>query len=171
MFKTMKAADNGPAWWFGVTEGLAGAWGALEAGVVVEGRDDVHPVLLDLERRGCVVRLPDPAEAGALAAWLPYLRAHVRQVGPRDFEVPPEPPAPRYLDEPAVLRRFGWTAADLRQARATLAFPEPARRRTKFHEDRGEFEVLAVFYAEAEVDRWQRDRAAAARGLLSSVPS
>ena len=171
MFKTTKAADNGPSWFLGVTEGLAGAWGALEAGVVVEGRGDVHPVLADLERRGFVVRLPDPAEAGALAAWLPYLRAHVRQVGPRDFEVPVEPAPPRYLDEGEVLRRFKWSPADLRQARAALGFPEPARRRTKFHEDRGEFEVLATFYAEAEVDRWQRDRASMARGLLSSVPS
>ena len=120
-------------------------------GDVVEEHGVVQDVR-DMEARGRLRALPDPKD-------LPWHRLSIRfhVVTANTFKVRPEPPAPTYLDEPAVLKKMGWKTPDqLEAARARLGFPKPARKRERLIEGVG-FEITALLWSESDIDQWQRD--------------
>ena len=166
MFSKSKATGDEPMTYYTVNESVAGGWGCLQLGEVLEvASDDVPAEVRDLERRGLLRALPDP---GPMLPWL-RLALRFRPVSAATFAVRPEPPEPVFLDEPAVLTRYRWSPAELRQAQVTIGFPRETKRRTRFNPDTGTDDLLGRFWSESELARWEADRASTARGLLGRV--
>ncbi len=142
--------------YFRVLTSVAGSWGSLQMGEILETTGAVPAALRAFVDRGMVAPLPDPGEPGAFAAWLPALVPNIRPIAAKSFQSPSEPPAERYLDEPAVLARMDWTADQLQTAIARLGFPKHRKTREKYIENHG-FDIVGRLWAQDAVERWERE--------------